>query len=307
MALPFFSYRSVTTLAYSALSDAAPTMYQRGAVPIGITDAVAGASSAIGGKVLNLGGGAAANAYNLTWTGYTNLAPLSGVQKISILWRGAFGVTSAGNLCMSALGGGPSGYFPNLFGFATNAGDTRVQVNGATGAAVYNSTGFGWSGNAAGLTRGVMYDVLVSYNGATTTSNLKWWLDGTLVATTSAGALPAWDITRFYQICLGGGLNGITDTCSYVNEMCIWAEEIDAGAVTLTGLTGATLLSGITRTEFVAATYFDGHRSVDPGITRVLSGASYAINGVSFVGTGASLPQGNTINSIAGGIVLGSS
>lgn len=287
MPLPFFSYRSVTLTAYSALSDAAPTIFYRGAIPVGITDAVAGASSAIGSKVLDLNGAAAANGANLTFFGYSNLS-LSGGQQLSILWRGSFGITSAGNLVLASIGGGVSGYYPNLFGFATNNGDLRVQIFGPTGAAIYNTTGFGWSGNAAGMTRGVMYDLLVSYNGATNASNLKVWLNGTLVQTSNASpVIPAYNIQRMIQICIGGGMNGITDATQYVNEVCIWNTEIAADSVTLTGLTGATTLSGISRTEFVEATPFNGHYSLDPGIANVASGVTYAINGVSLTGTAA--------------------
>jgi hypothetical protein len=284
MALPFFAWRSVTLSAFRALQNAQPTVFQRGAEVVQITGPATGITTAIGGNVLNLGYGGAINGFQLLFQGYTNLAPLNGGQKISVLARFAF-FTAVGNPAIFNIGGGPAGYFPSQFGFALNGADTRAQISSITGSSIYNSNPYTWTG----VTSRIMYDLVVTYDGATTGSNLKTWVNGVNVATVSAGAGPVWDISRMVQVVLGGGLNGLTDTHIAFNEFAIWSEIIDASSVTLSGQ-GATGLIGPARNIFVAANNFRGEFGVNPGDTQVAFGIPYAVSGVtgtgSFAGSG---------------------
>lgn len=156
----------------------------------------------------------------------------------------------------------------NLVASLTNAaGQTIITANTVISSA--------WS-----PTSGTYYDLVVTWDGTTSSNALKFYLNGTLLLQTTASRVWAADANQYVQsdILLGAGHNSIQFGDYYTNEFIIWDSTIDPTS-------GGLNLNGASRSAFVAITgVLDPTNSTDPGIHEVATGVSYIINGVSLVG-----------------------
>jgi hypothetical protein len=140
------------------------------------------------------------------------------------------------------------------------------------------------------------HDLVVQWDGSGGANSIKYYLDGAAVSTVSPTSSRDWPATfpdyAHKVLTIGSCVNGINTRC-YINEVVVWDNTFDVtAAVTLT--TGTGVLSGSTRSYFVAATAQDGGNTTDPGESNVRNGTSYYVLGIQKTGN-VVIPADNTV------------
>lgn len=172
--------------------------------------------------------------------------------------------------------GQAANYSRNTILMFQNANLYQITAFSDTGGTVANGS------FAAGVpATGVWTDMVLTWDGTTTASKLKLWIDGVATSTT-AGV--SWPTTTFHDcLAIGGVTTGVPNARFVFEEFVVWNTEIDPTSVALVSGTGS--LNGASRTSLVDVAAFDGSVSTDPLVANVKSGTSYTIAGVSKTGT----------------------
>lgn len=278
MAQPRFVYRSDTLTAHRAFGENRPSVFGRTSnmYPTISSSVVTGA---LGSSLLNLDFATAASGHYVAFETLDNL-DFSNDRQMSFLLRFTLGTTT-GNMSLFFTGGNAGSYFPFAIGCAFNGTSFRVQIFDKLGGTIYNSNPLA----TTGMNTSQIYDLFLSYNGATTTSNLRMVLDASADTTVSVSpvfsTVTSSDLQKVY---LGGGGNGFGDTRIQINEFCFWNEIINPMSVPLESGT-TTSLNGQSRDSFVDADAFNGRAYSDPGIANVRLSSGYTLAGVSYTGS----------------------
>lgn len=134
-------------------------------------------------------------------------------------------------------------------------------------------------------TSGTFYDIVVMFDGTTTASNVKCYVDNSQIGTglTASNALSSSWTNRFWQtIAIGSAPNTLASAFK-LDEFVIDDTQIDPNSYPLVGGNGA--LNGASRTNLINSTAFDGLSYSDPGIANVKTGTAYTYAGNSQTGT----------------------
>jgi hypothetical protein len=158
-------------------------------------------------------------------------------------------------------------------------------------------------------TSGTWYDLVMTWDGTTTTNAIKFYVDNVLLgqATASAALSASWANTWWSEISLGDTVAGAVWNGSSVEELVVWDTVINPGSVALVSGTGA--LNGAARTSPVDVTAFDGSVNTGAGAANIRSGISEVINGVTINGTAAipaaaDVRSGTAVDATTGSLVV---
>lgn len=151
-----------------------------------------------------------------------------------------------------------------------------------------NETGVTFATGSFGAwspTSGTFYDIVLKFNGTTTASDVKCYVDNSQIGTglTASNVLSAsWTNRIFQSIAIGSGPNA-TASSFKLDEFVIDDTYIDTSSYGLVG--GSAALNGASRVNLILSTAFDGMSYTDPAIANVKSGTSYTFAGVALTGT----------------------
>lgn len=167
-------------------------------------------------------------------------------KAISVLMRMKLGSTALGGFWQI---GQPSGLSINNIIMFTSANLYQITSFNDAGATVANG-----SFAAGAPATGVWTDMVLVWDGTTSSNKLQLYIDGTATNTT-AGA--AWPTTTSHEVfSIGAVSTGVTQTRIKVEEVVVWNTAIDPTSVALTSGTGS--LNGASRTALVDVTAFNG-------------------------------------------------
>ncbi len=236
-------------------------------------------------------GGLSGTLWDLTNTSGVKFVSFSGARNTpngritSIITRLApsYTGTPAGTRAIWSLssGVGTSSAYLELRHDVTTGNVTIVGKNET--AATFVSGSFGaWS-----PTSGTLYDLVIKFNGTTTASDVKCFIDnvqlGTGLTATNA-LLSSWTNTMWKSIDLGCAPN-TTASAYKLDEFGIDDTYINTASYPLVGGNGA--LNGASRIHLLAATALNGDSYTDPGVANVRNTTSYTYAGTTLTGTAA--------------------
>lgn len=145
---------------------------------------------------------------------------------------------------------------------ALNTAEIRVEI--------YNNLfqNFLVSSTTASLVEEVWYDLLVCWDGTTSSGGVTAYLDGvSIISATSTRELPAtFDATQRKMITrcgLGYSPAASRFSSHWIDEFVVWDTVLPSATVTLES--GSGLLNGASRTSYVAVDEFDGMASTGGG------------------------------------------
>lgn len=203
---------------------------------------------------------------------------LTTARTISVLMR--VKLSSAGLFGLFEKSGGGS-YHTNRLSLFMATNDWRVT---ATNANAQTSPFNNQTIQTSAPTTGQYLDIVWTWDGTNGTNAFKLWVDGSNVASLTAGGSLAStldaSLTDFISL---GGVTGVDGTLWKFNECVVWDEVINPASVALVGGTGQ--LDGSTRTAFVDVASLDGSLYTDPGEANVKTGQGYTFAGASKTGT----------------------
>lgn len=254
---------------------------------------VAADAGAIGGKSVDLTNTAAFR--SISWDGknFANGRAFSFNLRIKPNYSGAPAANRA-YVQVSAGRATTAGLLVEIRHVVTT-GNLVIFVSTDAGVAAVNAVSAGaWS-----PTSGTWYDIGFAWDGTTTASSLKVYVDSALLGSITPTAALSSSLTRDSWKIISVGMNAAASSpASTVEEFSAWDSVVDfTSNVALES--GNGLLNGASRTSYVSdvagatLTSFDGLNSTDPGIANVKSGTSYFINGTSYTGTYAASGGGS--------------
>lgn len=239
-----------------------------------ISTASEGLSSTVW-DLTNIGGGTKSVSYS-AYKNMPNGRTFSILMRIAPSYTG----TPAGSRAFFALGIGGSTGGPYMeFRHDVTTGNLTLVGRNEVNTSMFSSNFGAWS-----PTSGTYYDIVVQWDGTTTSNAVKCYIDASLQGQqTAAAAMSAsWADTWWKALIIGTSPN-IT-ACAYkLDEFVVWDSLIDTTSVGLVSGTGS--LNGASRTSLVDVTASDGSSYSDPGIANVKTGTSYTYAGASQTGT----------------------
>lgn len=133
-------------------------------------------------------------------------------------------------------------------------------------------------------TANTRYDLVWTWDGTTTASASKIYVDASLLGSVTASfALSSSLVSEDWRDIVLGPNCRVSNSNFSLEEFVLWNEIIDPTSVALVGGTGS--LNGASRTAFVDVASLNGSSYTDPGIANVKTGTSYTYNGTSLTGT----------------------
>lgn len=287
-----YSYRSGDAAGYDA-------RYSGGrksgtALGTGVTNAVD--AGAIGGRSVQFT--TPTNWQEIVWDASAN-TPNNRTFSLLMRYAPNYSGAPAGRRALWAITSGGGTSAPGLLQMYHDltSGALVIHSINELGSTAINFGSFGnWTTNVSGT----WYDIVVTWDGTTTASAVKCYIDGVSFGSLTAAAALSASWTNLYRRALMVGLTPTaTASSGKLNELVIWDSVIDPTAnVDLES--GVGLLNGASRTSLVSdvagatLTSFEGINSTDPGIANVKTGTGYIINGISYTGTYAASGGGGS-------------
>ncbi len=177
-------------------------------------------------------------------------------RAFSVLWRIKNNYSAFANIrVFLQMGNGKGSIGPYLeFWHANATGQITLFGNNEVNGRVFNSSTFGvWT-----PVSGTYYDLFFTWDGTTAANSAKFYVDGTLLGSVTAGAAfnASWMSCYLNPINLGTG-SDVAISNYYLDEFVIWDTQENPASVTLESGTGS--LNGASRVSLVAATASTPH------------------------------------------------
>ncbi len=250
----------------------------------GTTSAVTSGADAgaLSGSLIDL---TAATGKCLVYSGSKNCGENRGFSILMRIKANYTGAPSALRVFFQ-IGLGRNGLGPYLeFWHANTTGAVTAFGNNEANTRTFNSASLG---NWTGITSGTYYDLFFQWDGTTTANAAKFYIDGTLLGSITAGAAlsSSWKSEYFNPITIGTG-NDVTISNFKLDEFVIWDDAtINPTSVALVSGTGS--LSGASRTSLVNVAALDASVWTPLAANKILTGNSQNQAGVVVNGTAVS-------------------
>lgn len=239
------------------------------------------------------------NFKSVTFAGRRN-TPNGRAFSLLLRIKPAYSASPAANQGMFCLTAG-SGNVTGVDLIHNTAGNLIVLVKNESSASSINSVSAGaWS-----PVSGTWYDVVITWDGTTTASSFKVYVNAVLIGsiTPTSAWTASWTNQYLSAINLGISMAGSVVNGATMDECVIWDSVITPSSVTLVSGTGS--LNGSARTSLVDVTAFDGSINSGAGAANIRTGTTETIDGVVVTGTAAIPGAADVRLSVATGATTG--